>query len=174
MGSKGEWVHVPCLSPSLSEVKRKMQDFVFNLHGKNAELDVNSTCHSLSFSSECIWSGDMMLIWCWYSVVDSVLERDKIESHIMQKGWWCVLRCWFSSCRNNRVVETWVRRHYKVVLSYFQFLVSSYICLFMPKPGLSSRHVANSSLSLQLSACVCLMNWWNVDNCWHVLLTKEK
>lgn len=44
--SKGEWVHVPCLSLSLSEVQRKMQDFYFHLHGKNAELGVNSTCHS--------------------------------------------------------------------------------------------------------------------------------
>lgn len=39
-------MHVPCLSPSVSEVHGKMQDFAFNLHGKNAELGVNSTCHS--------------------------------------------------------------------------------------------------------------------------------
>lgn len=44
--SKGEWVHVPCLSLSFSEVQRKTRDFYFNLHGKNAELGVNSTCHS--------------------------------------------------------------------------------------------------------------------------------
>lgn len=40
--SKGEWVHVPCLSLGFSEVQRKMQDFYFNLHGKNAELGINS------------------------------------------------------------------------------------------------------------------------------------
>lgn len=44
--SKGEWVHVPCLSLGFSEVQRKMQDFYFNLHGKNAELGINSICHS--------------------------------------------------------------------------------------------------------------------------------
>lgn len=46
-------MHVPCLSLSLSEVHGKMQDFSFNLHGKNAELGVNSTCHSSGcFSSD--------------------------------------------------------------------------------------------------------------------------
>lgn len=50
--SEGEWVHVPCLSLSFSEVQRKMQDFFFNLHGKNAEPGVNSTCHSRRFSFE--------------------------------------------------------------------------------------------------------------------------
>lgn len=32
--SKGEWVHVPCLLLSFSEVQRKMQDFYFNLHAR--------------------------------------------------------------------------------------------------------------------------------------------
>lgn len=44
--STREWVHVPCLSLGFSEVQRKMQDFYFNLHGKNAELCINSVCHS--------------------------------------------------------------------------------------------------------------------------------
>lgn len=69
--SKGEWVHVPCLSLSFSEVQRKMQDFYFNLHGKNAEPGVNSTCHSRRFSFE---SDDLDLR---YSLTDSTLKEDQ-------------------------------------------------------------------------------------------------
>lgn len=64
-------MHVPCLSLSFSEVQRKMQDFYFNLHGKNAELGVNSTCHSSDFPLSSLTS-DVR-----YSVLVSTFEGDR-------------------------------------------------------------------------------------------------
>lgn len=49
LDSKGEWVHVPCLSLGFSESRSRYETFTFNLHGKNAELGVNSICHSACF-----------------------------------------------------------------------------------------------------------------------------
>lgn len=51
-------MHVPCLSLGFSESRGRCETFSFNLHGKNAELGVNSICHSRLFSFEYSLTAD--------------------------------------------------------------------------------------------------------------------